>query len=235
MRAGAALAALLLSALSLATACATPAPGGYKLGLTSAASQQRFGIDRPLVGRLEAAMQRPNGATVDSRRFSRVFVEAEIAFVMGRSVDRSVRTMSALRDSVATVHPAIELADWRFGPDGTPDAAAIEADAVGAHRFVLGPGTAPGALRVALERARVVSIRDGVPLSAGRGVEAMGGPWQALLWLAQRLHARGTSLEPGDVVLTGALGGVHAFAPEDAAGRYRVEVEGLGAVEVLVR
>jgi len=208
-------------------------PVGYKLGLTSEASRRRFGVERPVVGRLLARMRVPDGGSVASGTFARVFVEGEIAFVLGRAVATPPADVAGLRGAVARVHPAIELANWRFGADARPDAAAIEADAVGAHRFVLGPGVDPGDLP--LDRIEARLERDGEPLGRGVGADAMGGPWQALLWLAQRLHERGARLEAGDVVLTGALGAVHAFAPGEAAGVYRLTLDELGSVEVHIR
>jgi 2-keto-4-pentenoate hydratase len=141
--------------------------------------------------------------------------------------------MDELRACVASVHPAIELADWRFAADATPDLAAVEADGAGAHGFVLGPASDPAALDLA--RATAVLERDGRILGRGQGSDALGSPWLALLWLARELRERGLALEAGEVVLTGALGPVHTFAPEAAAGRYRATIEGLGSVEVEIR
>ena len=76
--------------------------------------------------------------------------------------------------------------------------------------------------------------RDGEVIARGRGADALGSPWRALLWLNRALVVEGLSLEPGDIVLTGALGPVSAFSPGEAAGRYRVAIEGLGSVTVAI-
>ena len=211
---------------------ATDEAVGYKLGFTSAAAQQRFGVASPAWGRLRAQMRVPADGEISASSFSRVFVEAEIAFTIGRRVDVRLDDVTDLLAYVRTVHPALELPDWRFGSGAQPGFAEILADGVGAHRFVLGPGREPG--EVELATAAVVLERDGEGIGRGRGADAMGSPWLALLWLSHALLEAGRALEPGEIVLTGALGPVQVLAPNQAAGRYRVTVEGLGSVGVTI-
>ena len=208
------------------------APVGYKLGFTSSAAQQRFGVSSPAWGVLRRGMRVPAGGAVAAGSFSRVFVEAEIAFTIGRRLDVPLERPSELLSFVRSVHPALELPDWRFAPGAQPSFEEIVADGVGAHLFVLGPGRDPGS--VELEAARVALERDGQEIARGRGADALGSPWRALLWLNRALVAEGAALEPGDIVLTGALGPVSAFSPGEAAGRYRVAVEGLGSVALTI-
>jgi 2-keto-4-pentenoate hydratase len=206
---------------------------GYKLGFTSAGARERFGVESPAHGRLLDSMEVAGTSAVESDGFSRVFVEVEIAFTVARRVDVVPDDPRGLRAYVATAHPAIELPDMRFASDAHPGFADFVADGVGAHRFALGEGRPVGELDLA--SAEAVLERDGRVLAQGRGADAMGDPWIALLWLVRDLAARGRSLEAGEVVLTGALGRVQVFAPEEAAGRYRARVDGLGQVEVEVR
>lgn len=227
---------LILAGLALGCVSGASGPAdeavGYKLGFTSAAAQQRFGVASPVWGRLLARMRVPRDGEVSASSFSRVFVEAEIAFTIGRRVDVRLDDASELRAYVRTVHPALELPDWRFGSGAKPGVDEILADGVGAHRFVLGSGREPGDVKLAT--ATVVLERDGDRIGRGRGADALGSPWLALLWLSHALLDAGGALEPGEIVLTGALGPVHAFAPDEAAGDYRVTVEGLGSVGVTI-
>lgn len=55
-------------------------------------------------------------------------------------------------------------------------------------------------------RSLPVSVeRAGETVGAGKGSAAMGDPALCVAWLANKLHAFGISLAPGDVVLSGAL------------------------------
>jgi 2-keto-4-pentenoate hydratase len=206
---------------------------GYKVGFTSAGARERFGVASPAHGRLLASMQVEPAAAIDTAGFSRVFVEVEIAFTIGRRVEVVGDDPQNLRAHVATVHPALELPDLRFARDVPLGLADFVADGVGAHRFVLGEGRVLGEL----DLASVTSVleRDGQVIGRGRGGDAMGDPLRALQWLARDLASRGRSLEPGDVVLTGALGAVQVLAPGEAAGRYRARIEGIGEVETRLR
>jgi 2-keto-4-pentenoate hydratase len=61
----------------------------------------------------------------------------------------------------------------------------------------------------------------------------MGDQWEALRWLVNTVLAEGYAIEPGQLLMTGALGGAHPASP----GRYRAEFGGpaaaaLGAVEI---
>ena len=202
---------------------------GYKLGFTSAAARERFRVPGPVRGFLLESMSAPPGRAVSPAGYTRIFAEAEIAFRMGRRLDRAVADPDALRPFVASVHPAIELADYRFGADAAPGMLDFIADGVGARGFVLGPGRDPAGIDLAACAA--VFERDGQVVGRGLGADALGDPWRALAWLANDLVAHGRALEPGDVVLTGALGPVQVVAPEAAPTDLRVRIEGVGDVE----
>ena len=66
----------------------------------------------------------------------------------------------------------------------------------------------------------------------GRGVggDVLGHPFTALTWLANQLAAHGVGLHRGHVVLTGSVVATQWVARGD---RVRVDVEGLGAAEVV--
>jgi 2-keto-4-pentenoate hydratase len=44
-------------------------------------------------------------------------------------------------------------------------------------------------------------------VAEGLGAASLGHPAQAVAWLANKLASFDTSLEPGDIVLSGSLGG----------------------------
>ena len=56
-----------------------------------------------------------------------------------------------------------------------------------------------------IDRVRVTLLLDGVVQGSGVGADAAGHPALAVSWLVDALAARGESLAPGDVVLTGGL------------------------------
>ena len=55
------------------------------------------------------------------------------------------------------------------------------------------------------------------------GAAALGNPANGVAWLARKLHSFGVSLNPGDVVLSGSLGGAVDARKGDT---FTVEVHG---------
>ncbi len=202
---------------------------GYKVAFTSAGARKAFGAPGPAYGRIFAGQHRDSGSAMSVREFHKVSVEMEIAMVIGRRIDRPIKTIEQLKPYVRTVCPALELPNQHFSPDaGRARFEDLVADNLGCHRFVLGPAVAPNKV----ELARVVATlnRDGKPVSSGRAGDVMGSPWASLLWLVNGLAATDIKLQPGDVVLTGALAGPYSPPLATAAGTYVGDFGPLGSV-----
>ena len=67
---------------------------------------------------------------------------------------------------------------------------------------------------------------DGVQVSAGKGSDCLGSPWNALAWLANIAIEYGTVLHAGDVVLSGALG---PMVPAKPGSTYVTTISGIGS------
>jgi 2-keto-4-pentenoate hydratase len=202
---------------------------GWKIAFASRAVQERFAIGEPAAAALYAAQRVPNGATLRAEEFAGgVFhLEPEIAFTIGRRIDAPVASVEALRPHVRSLHSAFDLPERRYPWEegGVADAVA---DAIGAHRFALGPPVAPQGRELA---SLVLGARRGEEtVSGGPAAAVMGDPWNALLWLANQLVARGRALEPGQVVLSGAAAPAFAAHGASAAGHYVGGAEGLPPV-----
>ena len=78
-----------------------------------------------------------------------------------------------------------------------------------------------------LEEA-VVLARDGEAIAEGRGEMALGGPLNAVAWLANRLAERDRSLQAGQLVMTGTL---TAITPIERGSTYLGTFSTLGVVE----
>jgi 2-oxo-3-hexenedioate decarboxylase len=70
---------------------------------------------------------------------------------------------------------------------------------------------------------------DGRQVHEATGAAILGNPLLALVWLSEHLAARGEVLPAGSLVLAGALTDAVPLEPRTG---YRLEIEGLGAVEV---
>ena len=74
-------------------------------------------------------------------------------------------------------------------------------------------------------------MRNGEQIESGIGSAALGNPLAVVAWLADVLGENGVALEPGHLVMTGAL---HAAVPINAGDEFRAEFDRLGAVSIYV-
>ncbi|NLU78531.1 2-keto-4-pentenoate hydratase [Micromonospora sp. HNM0581] len=198
---------------------------GAKVGLTSVAVQQAFGVFQPDFGVLFADMAVPDGAEIDSGRLLQPRVEAEVAFVLGSDLPFEQVTVADVVRATDHVLPAIEIVDSRIAGW---DVAIVDtvADNASSGLFVL--GDRPRKLtEVDLRLAGMVLEHAGDPVSVGAGAACLGHPVHAVAWLAQTLAAAGAPLTAGDVVLSGALG---PMVPAVAGAAYEARISGLGSV-----
>lgn len=140
---------------------------GRKIGLTSPAVQQQLGVDQPDFGVLLADMCLTSGEEVPFGAVLQPRVEAEVALVLGRDLDRPDATLVDLIGAIDYVVPAIEvcgsrIADWQISILDTI------ADNASGGMFVL--GTRPVLPReIELLDVRMEMTIDGAVVSSGTG------------------------------------------------------------------
>ncbi len=201
---------------------------GHKVGLTSQAMQELLGVHEPDYGHLLDEMVHTDpgtGAVLDPARFLQPRVEPEIGFVLGRRLVGPGVTVEQAAAAVAYAVPALEVVDsriaqWRIGLLDTI------ADNASSGAVVLGPDRVP-IDGLDLTAVACAMTRNGEPAGAGTGAAVMGGPLIVLAWLANTLGPRGVALEPGHVVIPGA---VCAMVPVAAGDVVTATFAGLGSV-----
>jgi len=180
---------------------------GHKVGLTSEAMQQQFGIQEPDSGLLLDQMVVGAGEVLRVDDLLAPRIEAEIAFRLGTDVKGGEMCKKALQEAVAETFLALEVIDSRYGLEGLtlPDSVA---DNAACARIVLGQPV-QGVPQNLTDELLTLSV-DGTMAASGYGRAVLGNPVRSLLWLARRLDASGVGLRAGDIVLAGA---VHAILP----------------------
>ncbi len=188
-------------------------PTGHKIGFTSGAMQQMYGMDGPDFGQLMAHMFVPADAPVPVSGLSDTRVEPELAFVMARPLEGPGVTLDDALAATREVRAAIEVIDSRVGAMRAKAVDSI-ADNAGAGLVVLGDIALPPETD-GLDRVPVEITTDGEAL-AGISGDVMGHPAAPLAWLANRLaeiDGLGGRIEAGDVVLTGSSTRSQPVAP----------------------
>jgi 2-keto-4-pentenoate hydratase len=189
---------------------------GRKIGLTSKAIQQQLGVHEPDYGELWNTRFFPsqNGRVdIPADIFLQPRLEGELAFLIGKPLRGSEITPEAVLAATEALALAVELVDsrienWRIKLVDTV------ADNASYGGFTLGAWSS--ALRQEdLRTIGMIIQHNGEPVIQAVGAAALGHPARAVAWLANKLASFGVGLEPGDVVLSGSLGGVVPFKKGD--------------------
>ncbi|MCC6008034.1 MAG: fumarylacetoacetate hydrolase family protein [Rhodobacteraceae bacterium] len=207
-----------------------PSHAGWKIALTAPRMQALLGIDTPVSGVITSAAVLPDGHSAALSSFGRLGVECEICLGVGAELppDPRPRSLDEIARAVAWAAPAFELVDDRRADYATADVLSLVADNAWNAGVVLGPRQPlPPDLQGRTGRLFV----DDVALDEGPASDALGGPLQALSWLAAHLGARGETMPAGSLVMTGSL--VPTRFP-DGPGAWRFEVEGMSSVRMSV-
>jgi 2-keto-4-pentenoate hydratase len=200
---------------------------GYKVGATSAAMQQMIGLDSPDYGPvLESTVYR-DGDVIAVDRFIAPKLEAEICFVLGEELRGPGVTDEQARAAISRVVGAMEIVDSRI-EDWRIKLADTVADLASNGAVVLS-GQQLSAAGVDFRSIKMELFRNHGLVDSGVGAAALGDPVSVLVWLANVLGADGVTLEPGHLIMTGAL---HAAIPLVAGETYRAEFDLLGSLTV---
>ncbi|QIK68022.1 2-keto-4-pentenoate hydratase [Nocardioides sp. HDW12B] len=202
---------------------------GYKVGLTSKPMQKMIGVDSPDYGPVLGSTLYADRGEVSMSDFIQPKMEAEIVAVMGAELrGPGVSVLDAAR-AVAGVCAAVEIVDSRFEDwriklaDTVADLASNGAAAVSSRVVPLS--------EVDTRLIGMTLTRNGELVDTGAGAAALGDPLAVVAWLANTLGENGIALEPGHLVMTGAL---HAAVPMNAGDVFRADFDRLGPVTLRV-
>ncbi|MHC4145460.1 MAG: hypothetical protein ACYSUD_11855, partial [Planctomycetota bacterium] len=87
---------------------------GYKVAYASKAAQKQFGVDEPASGPLFRLQRVPNGSNLPANAFVELAMETEIAFTIGKRIDKNIKNVDELKKYVKWVHTAFDIGDYRF-------------------------------------------------------------------------------------------------------------------------
>lgn len=200
---------------------------GRKIGLTSEAVQRQLDVSQPDFGVLLDNMQVIDGNNISLDAVMQPRVEAEIAFVLSKDLDKGPLNIETIREAIAYAVPAIEICGSRiFNWDIS--LADTVADNASAGAFVL------GATRRTLNEFEPRDVQmnlkfDDEVVSTGVGADCMGDPLAAVAWLAKTALEFNKPLLRGEIILSGALGPMKAVT---TACGICATISGLGTVSV---
>jgi len=203
-------------------------PIGYKAAFTSAAVQQRFGVDGPRWGYMFDRNIIDIIAVLPHDFGARPLYEADLIVEVKDAGLAEARTPLEALAHLESIVPFIELPDLML--DGQFSGNRFTAVNVGFRGGVTGqeiPVQVTQAFADSLSNMTVVLIdeADGnKELGRSQGNAIMGNPLNAAIWLAKSLKQAGISLKKGDLL---SLGSLITPAPTQAGMRVRLQYIGL--------
>jgi 2-keto-4-pentenoate hydratase len=200
---------------------------GFKGGLCSKAAQTRFGLNAPVAGVLFASGKNTGSPIIEKSAFKTLLIETEIGFMVAKPITQPLKDVCELYRYIETVMPAIELPDAGFA--GKARGVDIIAANVLAAQFIAGKETEFRGLD--LNNIFVTLTLDGEVVNIGRGTDAMGDQWKAALWLINTIVKQGWKIEPGQILITGALPKAILGKP----GKYVADFQRLGKMSFEVK
>ncbi|MBC8876391.1 MAG: hypothetical protein H8E44_43740 [Planctomycetes bacterium] len=200
---------------------------GHKVGCTSKAIRQQFGLNEPICGRLMAPHIHHGNTVLDWNDYVDLAVEPEFVFGIGRDVRSEIRDQEELLEAIEWVAPGIEIHNYRFWFGRPTSQELIASNGIFAGLVVGEQRTSPAGLDFDLEGVGI--FRNAELEASGIGAEIMGGPLKSLRWLANHLIRRGDYLKAGQLVIPGSAVKLVSVESDD---RIAARFTHLGSVEV---
>ncbi|GAK05709.1 4-oxalocrotonate decarboxylase [Geomicrobium sp. JCM 19037] len=175
---------------------------GWKMGLTSVAKQKSVNVEEPIYGRLTDGMTLSNASLV-TKGLIHPKVEPEFAFHINKELKGSNITAADVWDATAEISLALEVIDSRYKnfsftlTDVIADNASSTKYMLGSKRFKA-TDTDWSAVQVS------VSL-NGTEVQTGFGEAVLGNPVNAIIELTRMLNQVDLSIQPGMIVLSGAI------------------------------
>jgi len=204
---------------------------GHKVGCTSEAIQKQFGLNEPVWAHLFAGELRKTGAVLDCSQYECLAIEGELAFRIAEDIPSSAWLRRNRTRAIAAFFPVIELHNYvfRVQPPTTQELVANNAINVGA---ILPAHETRVRDLSDLAGDAITIFRNGETVAAADAAEIGDGPFEALLWLADRLRDFDLQLKRGQIVLAGSP--LHLFPVHDGDW-LAVRCQRLGSLECSIR
>ena len=188
---------------------------GKKIGLTSRANQEVFGVHEPVYGQLLDRGVHPESVAVQTVTLIQPIIECEITFVMRRRLAGPGVTAPEVIRATEGIMPSLEIGDSRMRDwIGRATVADILADSCGNAGLIVG-GELHSLQGFDLRYTGMVVEKNGEIIATGATGAVLGNPAQSVAWLVNKLADFELALEEGELVLSGALTGAVRMVPGD--------------------
>lgn len=177
--------------------------GGWKVGLTSAASRAKLGADERPFGFVLAERTLETGQQLAASDVRNLSIETEMCFTVGREITDETITPDRVLDHITSVSAGFELNEQR-ATTARPDFCAMVTDCLTNWGIVAGTGVSPASADE-LSATTITMERNGEEVFSGRSSDHCDDHTISLCRLVEQLALHGQTLKAGQKVITGAF------------------------------
>ena len=198
---------------------------GYKVGCTSPAIREQFGLEEPIHGKLFKPHLYMDGAELFWNDFINCAIEPEMVLRIGRDLKDENLPDETLIKSIEYVSPGIELHHYKFWFSPTTSQELICSN--GIHAGLIAGDTKISPRKLSFKNELFKVSKNGILVTQAHASEIMGGPLHSLRWLVGHLTRNGRILGAGDFVIPGSPVELIAI---DAETDLEIEISQVGRV-----
>ncbi len=175
---------------------------GFKVGCTSGAIRNQFGLTEPISGKLFHPHILDSAVKIDWSDYINCAVEPEMVFKIGKDVVGTDLSDRELVDAIAYVSPGIEIHEFNFWVQ--PPTIQELICTGGIHTGLIVGDQKVDPADVGFEDEIFYVFKNTDLITSAPCSEIMGGPIHSLRWLVNFLTKRGWSLKKGMLVIPGS-------------------------------
>lgn len=200
---------------------------GKKIGLTNPKVQQQLGVSQPDFGVLLNHMDLSAMAEIPAEQFIQPKIEVELAFVIYKKIEQPIQTIEEMQQYISYVIPSFEIVDSRI-QDWKIRFVDTVADNASSAAYVLS-GERTAISEVECATVKMTLTQNGELVSKGSGLECLGHPLNAVMWLVNKMLSLGTPIQAGEIILSGALG---PMVNVNAGDEFETQIDGFAPLKV---
>ena len=178
---------------------------GKKVGCTNKWAQKQLDVEEPFYGNLFSKYSSVNGCRLNSKKFSKPYMEPEFSFRINQDIDISKAPFSfnEIFNFVDDVMSSVEIVDFRFNKD---------LKEIGINNLIATNGASEYWIRNDIEfKINTIDLTNHVVkvyinnelIEKGNASNVLNNPLNSILWLINNLSSKGEPVLKNYLVSTG--------------------------------
>ena len=194
---------------------------GFKGAVAGEGGQKALKLEGPLSAVLFRDGWLEAGGRLNIRlgKFPGTKIETEVGFIIGEAITKPIANVEALKARVEAIVPVIELPAGSLKTPRPMSAVDLAAANVMSAKYIVGRRNPPAKVNPDKATIRLANrlAKGDTEKNKTTGAAAHRGQWWNLLHQVNHALGQGHTIQPGQLILTGALGKIIPAEPGDWA------------------